>query len=162
MIMKYSLSEILNQLIRHEGIVLEPYKDTEYITTIGIGRNLIDRGIDPFELQMIGFKPDLNCLEINHIRRRDAIWLCINDIFRCENEMLIFFPEIEDISKNRQLVLIDMLFNLGLTKFKRFKRFWDAMYNKNYDKASDEMLDSKWAKQVKNRAIILSEMMKNG
>ena len=37
-------------IAKHEGIVLEPYKDSSWYNTIGIGRNLEDRGIDELEL----------------------------------------------------------------------------------------------------------------
>lgn len=158
--MKYSNKEILDQIIKHEGIVLHPYKDSLYVTTIGVGRNLVSRGIAPFELEMIGYHPDKDVLEIKKITKEDAIWLCQNDIFRCEKEMLIFFPPIQDLSKIRQMVLIDMSFNLGITRLSTFIKFFSALEKKNYKKASEEMIDSLWAKQVKGRAETLSHMMR--
>ena len=52
--MKYELSEFVKMVAKHEGMVLEPYRDSLGISTIGIGRNLEDRGITDTELDYIG------------------------------------------------------------------------------------------------------------
>jgi len=62
----------------------------------------------------------------------------------------------------RRAVVIDMLFNLGLTKFSGFKKMIAALRDGNYFKASDEMLDSLWARQVRSRAFRLASMMLTG
>ena len=66
----------------------------------------------------------------------------------------------KDLSENRQIVLIDMYFNLGNRLFK-FINTLSALENKNYEKAADEMLLSKWSKQVGQRSVTLSNMMRN-
>ena len=64
----------------------------------------------------------------------------------------------------RQCVLLDMLFNMGMTRFNPNK--WPSMFKAieegNWDEASNQMLDSNWARQVKTRATRLSEMMITG
>ena len=60
-----------------------------------------------------------------------------------------------------QYVLMDMAFNLGHYRLSRFKKMWKAIDNFDYATAADEMLDSKWRKQVKNRAVELAEMMRS-
>ena len=67
-----------------------------------------------------------------------------------------------DIDTTRKGVIINMLFNLGLTKFLTFKRLIQALHDKNYTQAAIEMLDSKWATQVKTRAVELSRIMSSG
>ena len=62
----------------------------------------------------------------------------------------------------RQAVLIDMMFNLGSPRFKQFKKMIQALEDNDYSRASFEMLDSKWAVQVGNRANYLAEKMKQG
>ena len=62
----------------------------------------------------------------------------------------------------RRAVIIDMLFNLGLTKFYGFERMISAIEHGDYATAADEMLDSRWAKQVKSRAYRLASMMRTG
>ena len=67
-----------------------------------------------------------------------------------------------DIDPVRRAVMIDMLFNIGLPKLLGFKRMFKAVKAKDYTRAADEMLDSKWAGQVKTRAVRLARMMKTG
>jgi lysozyme len=55
-----------------------------------------------------------------------------------------------------------MAFNLGIPRLKLFKNMWSAIHRKDYERASVEMLDSKWAEQVKGRATRLSDIMRTG
>jgi lysozyme len=55
-----------------------------------------------------------------------------------------------------------MVFNMGMGRFQHFTRTIAFLEAGDYLKASVEMLDSKWAAQVSNRAIRLSHMMKEG
>ena len=56
-------------------------------------------------------------------------------------------------------VLIDMCFNMGSPRVSKFKKMFAALEVQDYQTASKEMLDSKWANQVPNRARRLSEIM---
>jgi len=67
-----------------------------------------------------------------------------------------------DLDPVRRAVVIDMLFNLGLVRFRGFKRMIQALRQGHYEQAADEMLDSKWANQVKSRAFRLAVMMRTG
>jgi len=62
----------------------------------------------------------------------------------------------------RRGVVLDMLFNLGLSRFRGFRKMITALMRGDYKKASEEMLDSLWAEQVKSRSKHLAEMMKTG
>ena len=75
--MKYELSEFVKMVAKHEGMVLEPYKDSLGISTIGIGRNLEDRGITDTELDYIG-KTLEDILEVG-LTEEEAYYLCIYD-----------------------------------------------------------------------------------
>ncbi len=131
---------IFRLLIRHEGLRLKAYKCTEGKTTIGVGRNLDDVGIT----------------------KAEAIMLLENDIKRVDREALQQFPWYKNLDYVRKDVIISMIFNMGLHGFMQFKKAISAMAFKNYDLASKEMLDSKWAKQVEGRAHELSQMMLTG
>lgn len=133
--MKRNLTELL---ILHEGLRLKPYKCAAGKLTIGIGRNIEDVGITDEE----------------------AFFLLKNDIDRVEWEIKTRFSFYQNLSGTRKIVLLDMCFNLGIYRFKRFKKMIAALYAGNYDKAALEMLDSNWAKQVGTRATRLSNMMK--
>jgi lysozyme len=71
-------------------------------------------------------------------------------------------PKISHLSPARQDVIINMAFNLGFKRLFKFVDMWSAIDKEDYDTAANEMLDSKWAKQVKGRAIRLAEIMRKG
>lgn len=134
-------NDFINNLVdfigKHEGCKLKPYKCTSNKTTIGYGRNLDDRGIT----------------------QKEAKYLLINDIESC----------IEDLNKNLywwilhpvivQKILVDMCFNLGINGLLEFKNSLSLIQNKQYLKASKELLKSKWASQVGNRATEISSLL---
>lgn len=62
----------------------------------------------------------------------------------------------------RRAVLIDMLFNMGLSKVQGFRRMLAALVAEDYDLAADEMEDSRWHNQVGERAVNLEKMMREG
>jgi lysozyme len=128
------------QLIRHEGMRLRPYRDTVGKMTIGVGRNLDDRGITEAE----------------------ALFLLDNDIDIAITELQARFPWFDELSEIRQRVLIDMAFNLGITKLLGFKRTLAAIKRGDYVAAAAGMMASKWATQVKRRAHRLAAMMREG
>ena len=69
-------------------------------------------------------------------------------------------PVFGELSETRKIVLINMYFNLGNRLFK-FNNMLYAIHAKDYEEAAKQMLDSKWAKQVKGRANELANMMKS-
>ncbi len=108
--------------------------------TIGIGRNLEDRGIT----------------------KDEALYMLENDIKYVKDELakrISFFNNLDNI---RQEILINMAFNLGIKGLLGFKKMLKALEEKDFTKASEEMLNSKWAEQVKNRAKELAYAMKYG
>ena len=159
--MKYNRSHFLTKLIEHEGMVLNVYKDTLGIDTIGIGRNLKDRGISKEELEYMDI-PNMDVIYEHGITEADARYLALNDIAIVENELCSVHPCVEELDSVRQLILMDMAFNMGVPRLCKFKNMWNAIHNQNYEAASLEMMDSKWARQVGQRAKGLSEAMKSG
>lgn len=133
-------SRLVEQLKRHEGVEYFPYVDTVGKITIGAGRNLTDRGITVATInQMLD-----------------------EDINLATSELDRHYPSWCNLTENRQLVLANMSYNLGMPRYKTFKRFWAALRQENWELASEEMLSSKWADQVGDRAIELADMMKSG
>jgi len=133
---------VKKMLITDEGLRLKPYRDTVGKLTIGVGRNLDDVGIS----------------------KEEALYLLENDIQRAIREASEIFGSTVWLSLDevRQAVIIDMLFNLGKPRFLTFKKFIQAVKEKDFKKASYEMLNSKWAKQVGKRAERLAYMMGTG
>tara|TARA_R110002110_G_scaffold7299_2_gene37083 strand:- start:936 stop:1367 length:432 start_codon:yes stop_codon:yes gene_type:complete len=134
------LDKLKDQIRLHEGVEEKVYLDTEGIETIGVGRNLRDRGLSEDEIDL----------------------LLDNDIAICEEELLNNFEWYAELDEVRKRVLIDMAFNLGMPKLKQFAKMLGAIENKDWVNVASEMLDSRWAEQVGNRASRLSEMMETG
>jgi lysozyme len=133
-------SRLHAQLRRHEGWKLKPYRDTTGKLTIGCGRNLDDVGLSDDEVQLL----------LDHDITR--VWQeCVANIEG--------FGALDDV---RQHVLLDMCFNLGLSRLLHFVKLLAAVARRDFDDAAREMLDSRWATQVGDRAQTLAQMMRTG
>ena len=62
----------------------------------------------------------------------------------------------------RQRVIIDMAFNMGVPRLNKFVKMWKAIDEQDFAEAKVQMLDSRWANQVGNRAVRLSNAMETG
>ncbi len=138
--MPFDRAALIRQIRLHEGERLKPYRCTAGKLTIGVGRNLDDRGITREESAML-LDGDIRLLEI--------------ELFRA----LPWASALDDV---RQRVLLDMAFNLGLPGLLQFKRTLEAIRTGQYQQAATMMLDSLWARQVGQRAERLSRMMATG
>ena len=67
-----------------------------------------------------------------------------------------------DLDPVRRGVVLDMLFNLGLPRFRGFAKMITALSQDDYETASKEGLDSLWAKQIKGRANHLMKILRTG
>ena len=158
--MKYDSDELVKMIAIHEGIVLNVYQDHLGINTVGIGRNLDDRGITDGELLFMN--KTIDDIYDNGLTEEEAYYLCMNDIAIVEKELLANKPILLQLNDVRQMVLIDMAFNMGVPRLMQFKDMWLAIEKVNYPLACEEMIDSRWAGQVGSRAMKLSIAMKNG
>lgn len=128
------------QLEIDEGKRPHIYLDTVGKWTGGIGRNLSDRAFSEDEIQL----------------------MLSNDITQAIRDARQLVPGYDQLDDVRQEVLINMSFNLGYTRLAGFKKFLAAVNASEFSEASLEMLDSKWAKQVGERAQRLSKAMRTG
>ena len=119
--MKYNTSHFLDKLIQHEGMVLTVYQDTLGIDTIGIGRNLQDRGISKEELDHMDI-PSMDAVYEHGITEEDAYYLATNDIAIVEKELARAKPCVYDLDAVRQLIVMDMAFNMGVPRLCKFKK----------------------------------------
>jgi lysozyme len=128
---------LCQQLRLHEGVEHKPYKCTAGYLTIGVGRNIEERGLSDDEID----------------------FLLDNDVQIVVDELGRTYDWFFDLSEVRQRVIADMVFNLGLPRFSQFKNMIAAIEAEDYVQASNEMMDSRWAEQVGLRASRLAEMM---
>ena len=135
------MNRIKAQLVRHEGLRLKPYRCTAGKLTIGIGRNLDDRGIS----------------------QKEAYAMLERDIQDCEQWLNDEIPDIYNgLDEVRKSVLLNMCFNLGISGLLGFKNTLEFIKVGDWERAANNMLVSRWAKQVGRRAIELSELMRKG
>ena len=137
MLQEMRTDKIVEQLIKHEGLRLKPYKCTSGKLTIGIGRNLEDNGIT----------------------KEEALYLLYNDIDACVIDLYREIPLIKDLNGDKQEVLVNMCFNLGINRLLKFKKFLSALKSGDFKEARKEMLNSAWAFQVGNRALELADII---
>jgi len=124
---------------KHEGLRLTPYEDSEGILTVGYGRNL----------EAVPFS-------------QDEVDLMFTNDFRRARQGAESFTAYTQLNETRRGVLIEMVFQMGVSGVSKFKRFLDAAYNRDWARAADEMLDSKWAKQTPERAKELARIFLRG
>ena len=142
--------KLINLISDHEGLKLKVYDDATGQElkagdilighpTIGVGRNVAKDGLG--------------------ISQEEAEFMLMNDIERVEEEIENF--PIEHLNEVRTAVIIDMAFNMGITRFNptMWKKTFQAIVDEDWQKAKIEMLDSNWARQTKRRSVKLSQMM---
>ena len=136
------MSKLSDQLRIHEGVRTHAYKCSANMITVGVGRNLDENG-------GIGLSDD----EIDYLLE--------NDIKRCKQELvsLSWFPDLDPV---RQDAIVNLCFNLGLTRLMGFQNAIGAMAVGDYEKAANEFLDSRWAKQVGQRSLDVAHMIRTG
>lgn len=133
------METLKEMLIKHEGLKLKVYYDTVGKATIGVGRNLIDRGIT----------------------KEEALQLLENDIKDFSQELSERFEWFDFKPEPVRNVLINMAFNMGIGGLLTFKNTLACIEKGDYLTAANSMLDSKWAKQVGHRAVELSTILRN-
>ena len=131
---------LTDQLIRHEGMMLKPYRDSLGILTIGVGRNLDDVGIT----------------------REEALAMLDHDIELARADLVRVFPWTQDLDPVRLDALTNMCFNMGIGRLRGFARMLLALQEKNWTEAAIQALDSKWAVQVGSRSKELAQQFITG
>jgi lysozyme len=131
--------DIKAMLLKHEGLKLFVYNDSEGIPTIGVGRNLKSRGIT----------------------KEEAMYLLDNDIKDFTDKLSRALPWFDALPQDVKNVLIDMAFNMGIGGLLGFHMTLSNIKAGDYEAASESMLDSKWADQVGYRAQELSNILKS-
>ena len=137
------MDKLIEMLKRHEGMKTHAYKCSEGKITVGVGRNIDKQG-------GIGLSED----EIEYLLQNDIERVIVE--LSSEYE---WFSYLDDVRKD---VMINIAFNLGITRLRGFKKALAAMESGDYKTASTEFLDSRWAKQVGGRALELSDILAVG
>jgi len=143
------LNQIKEDLIRHEGYVTEIYLDSENLETFGIGHLVTEEDME-FTWPIGTPITDDRILDVFHIDCGEAV-----EDANCVTNDLYSHPD--DVVR----VLVNMAFNLGRTRLSKFKKMLAHIEEKNYLMAANEMINSKWYRQVKTRGVELVNIMKD-
>jgi lysozyme len=130
---------LIAQLITHEGRKRFAYMDTVGKVTVGVGRNLSDKGLSDDEI----------------------LYLLNNDIDECVAD-LATFPWFAKLDAIRQRVMLDFRFNVGPKGLRGFPGLLRALEKGDYIDAAKHLRDSLWYRQVKTRGVRLVQMMRTG
>ena len=133
------MKDLLEKIKHHEGFVEHVYDDSLGIPTIGYGFAIKDLILDE------------DIAEEILIRKLEKLKRNANSRFKW----------LEDMPVEVQEVVVNMCYQLGVTGVSKFKKAISAMQERDWITASEEMLDSKWAKQTPNRAKELSNIVKD-
>lgn len=131
--------ELIASVKLHEGYRTRAYQDSVGVWTIGYGTNLQE-------------------LEIGE--ELASQWL-LNKLRQAETSAG-GYPWFAGLSQPRKDAIVEMLYNLGLTRFDKFAKLKAALAVGDYNAASDQMLASVWAEQVGPRALRLATQIRRG
>lgn len=140
--------ELKERIKEHEGYRNTVYSDSLGFATIGYGHLVTPEdhykeGIEyPKEELDAQFEADFQTAKLN-------------------TEKLINDNNVAELLFNAKCVLIEMVFQLGIGGVSKFKKMWSALQEQDYNEASIQMLDSRWAKQTPSRANSLAQVMKS-
>lgn len=126
---------LLERVIEHEGFRSEPYQDTRGVWTIGHG--------------------------LTYLTERESYGIVSDRLARDRVKLAFEEPWLNDLPPVITDVLVEMRFQMGVTGVYGFKRMWAALKEGDFDKAADEMLDSRWHEQTPNRAKALADLVRN-
>ena len=136
---KIDYHKLKEEIIEQEGMVLHAYQDSLDKTTIGIGRLIQEPG---------------------GISEEEALYLMQNDINKIEVTLDEKWPVWRDLPLECQYVIYDLCFNLGCTGFLAFRRTRKYLEDGDFETAADELLDSRYHKQLPRRSMMNSERLR--
>jgi|TARA_S200002703_G_scaffold55100_1_gene47727 lysozyme len=146
------MEKLLASVKKHEGYRNKVYLDTLNKRTVGVGHLCVeDFWEDDKEYE------EKFLMDILEADLQNAIKSAKDLINNCPSGGKA------NISSDAEIIIIEMVFQLGKSGVSKFRNMWKALQQDppQYDVASIEMLDSRWAKQTPNRAKAMADQMKS-
>jgi lysozyme len=131
-----------------EGCIKEVYLDHLGYPTFGIGHLIKDTD------------PEYGCEVGQNITDERVAEAFEDDIQITYNDCLRLYPDFDMLPNEVQLIIANMMFNLGATRMGKFRGMKAGVDARDWQRAADEMVDSLWYKQVTNRADRLVKRMR--
>ena len=142
------IEQLREELVADEGCIYAVYLDHLDLKTVGIGH--LCRPSEPEHSMEVGAPVSED--RVLELFDRDMAWT-LKDCHR-------LLPEFSDLPEEVRLIVANMMFNLGANRLGGFKRFLEAVGKKDWASAADEMVDSKWHRQVPERSGRLIQRMR--
>jgi len=138
-----NVDKLREQLKIDEGVKYEIYNDHLGYATFGIGHLVVEG--DQEHGQPVG-------TPVTEER--------VNSVFDSDVELYVkeakkVFPNLDDLPEEAQQVIVNMCFNMGAPRLGKFKKFIGGVNAGDWKTAAVEMMDSRWARQVGDRAVRL-------
>lgn len=133
---------LIQRIMLHEGLALKPYKDTLGHWTVGYGHKIL-----PHET-------------FDTITSEQAKSMLMDDIATARKQAYNAFPWLLGLDETKQGVVIEMVFQLGIGGVGKFQKMISAIRERDYGRAADEMLNSRWARQTPRRCKTLADLMR--
>ena len=144
-----NIDQLRKELERDEGVKYEVYLDHLGYPTLGIGHLITDD--DPECGASVGTKVDSD-------RVQEAFEADVETVLSdCER----LYVQFEHLPEEVKLIIANMMFNMGYTRLSKFKGMKRCVDARDWEWAADEMVDSKWYKQVTRRADRLVVRMRS-
>ena len=144
-----NIEQLREELERDEGVKYEIYNDHLGYATFGVGHLVIES--DPEYGMDIGTAvSESRVVEVFKLDCESVLIDCIT-----------LYPDFYDLPEEVQQIIANMMFNMGRTRLSKFKGMKRGVDAKDWNAAADEMVDSKWYRQVTKRADRLVERMRN-
>ena len=143
------LKQLRLELEEDEGIKFEVYKDHLGYPTFGIG-HLITEDDEEYG-KPVGYS----------IEKSRVVSVFENDMQGVIKDCTKLYEDFDELPEEAQRIIANMMFNMGLTRLSKFKGMKRGVDARDWDAAADEMVDSRWYKQVTNRANRLVERMRS-
>ena len=140
--------QLREELAEDEGCKFEIYLDHLGLPTYGIGHLVVEG--DPEYGQPVG-------TPVDEERVRQVFNL---DIASTLDECQVLYPDFDDLPEECQLIIANMMFNMGRPRLSKFKGMKAGVDARDWNRAADEMVDSRWYDQVTNRAKRLVARMR--
>ena len=143
-----NIQQLRKQLEIDEGVKYVIYLDHLGLPTFGIG-HLVTK-TDPESGQAVG-------TSISKERVAECFDMDVQSVI---NDCSKLYYNFEDLPEEVQQIIANMMFNMGRTRLSKFKGMKRGIDSLNWNQAADEMVDSRWYRQVTNRANRLVERMR--
>ena len=144
-----NIDQLREELKIDEGCKYEIYLDHLGLPTFGIGHLILDSDVEHGQ-------------EVGTPVSEDRVNECFaKDVETVLSECKTLYSNFELLPEEVQLIIANMMFNMGRPRLSQFKGMRAGIDAGDWNRAADEMVDSRWYKQVTNRADRLVNRMRN-